>query len=231
VLKRNGEPVNEQPTRYTYTAVGSRATVTLPNGTVTTYQYDDLNRLRDLQHWAETDTTLLASYQYELHPTGRRSGATESLRNEDNSNYLTRELVWEYDKQYRLRFETSTSSASELAFSTEYQYDKVGNRKKKITAAETIDYSYNENDQLTGEESNVHGTTTYGYDANGSLTSKTTSAGTIAYAYNLANKLSGVTAGASTTTYLYNDSGIRVQSTTGSSVRKYLVDEKKRGQR
>jgi len=45
VHKRNGAAISYETTTYAYTAVGSRYTVTLPSGIVTTYLYDNLNRL------------------------------------------------------------------------------------------------------------------------------------------------------------------------------------------
>src|SRR5262249_44744924 len=96
VLKRNGSAVTEPPTQYTYTAVGSRHDVTLPNGTVTTYTYDGLNRLTDLEHKAsDANATVLAHYHYDLHDTGRRRAATETLLNTADSTYTTRTLGWQ----------------------------------------------------------------------------------------------------------------------------------------
>jgi YD repeat-containing protein len=126
VLKRNGAAVSPpEVTTYTYTAVGSRETVTLPNGIVTTWRYDNLNRLTNLTHQA--GTTNLATYSYQLHSTGRRTNATEILRQETGT-YLTNTLSWNYDAMYRLTNEVSSSSASDGQYSSEYQYDKAGNR-------------------------------------------------------------------------------------------------------
>jgi uncharacterized protein RhaS with RHS repeats len=48
VLKRNGDPVTGETTTYEYTEVGSRKKVILPNDVVTSYAYDELNRLTGL---------------------------------------------------------------------------------------------------------------------------------------------------------------------------------------
>ena len=46
VHKRNGvELGTPEVTTYDYTKVGSRASISLPNGITTSYQYDSLNRL------------------------------------------------------------------------------------------------------------------------------------------------------------------------------------------
>jgi len=224
-LKRNGVTLtNAEVTTYTYTKVGSRDTMTLPNGIVTTYRYDSLNRLTNLTH--KIGTTNIASYSYQLHPTGRRTSAVEVLQQEDGS-YLTNTLAWQYDGMYRLTNEVSSSSAYAGQYSTLYQYDEVGNRLKKIrqtAGVETIDYSYNNNDQLLQEVSTLNGTLNYGYDANGSLIGKTNGSATVAYAYNLANKLSAVTVDTTTTRFLYNDSGIRVRSMVGTNATHFLID-------
>src|SRR5206468_411970 len=71
-------------------------------------------------------------------------------------------------------------------------------------------------------------TNLYDYDLNGSLTARTnissTGTGTALYGYNLANKLNSVTANSLTTTFLYNHSGIRVRSTSGTNSTHYLID-------
>ena len=230
VLKRNGAVVSPpEVTTYTYTAVGSRETLTLPNGVVSTYKYDSLNRLTNLTHKA--GATNLATYTYQLHATGRRTNAVEVLLKED-AVYLTNTLSWSYDGMYRLTNEVSLSSLSGGQYSSEYQYDKAGNRLKKVrkigSQTETINYIYNDNDQLLREEiATLNGTLStnyYAYDANGSLTSKTNATGTITYTYNLANRLTEVTAGGVTASYVYNDQGLRVRSTTGGGTIYYLLD-------
>jgi len=54
-----GGTVVTNTTSYTYTAVGSRDTVTLPNGVTTRYVYDDLNRLTSLAHFNYDDNDRL----------------------------------------------------------------------------------------------------------------------------------------------------------------------------
>ena len=58
-VKRNGQLLNPaEVTTYTYTAVGNRASATLPNGIQTLYTYDQMNRLAGLQHVATNGTVL-----------------------------------------------------------------------------------------------------------------------------------------------------------------------------
>ena len=143
-----------------------------------------------------------------------------------------------YDGLYRLTNEvqTSTSSTTELTHSTSYEYDKAGNRWKKLDevggTTTTTTNRYNANDQLLKEVTLVNGTATqtntYAYDLNGSVIARTniSDQGTaeVLYGYNLANRLSSVTANGTTTTYHYNDSGIRVRKSSGTTATHYLVD-------
>ena len=237
VLKRNGSDLAPpEETRYTYDAVGNRETVTLPNGVVTTCRYDSLNRLTNLTHQA--GTTNLASYTYQLHPTGRRTNAVEIIRrpDADGGGYLTNTLTWQYDGMYRLTNELSSCSLTNASgrYTNSYAYDKAGNRLAKLrrvgSQTENTTSFYDANDRLLREEitalNGTHSTNWYAYDDNGSLTGKTNSAGgTVLYAYNLANKLSSVTANGQTISFLYNDQGIRVRSSDsyGNQTR-YLVD-------
>lgn len=239
VLKRNGVSVNPpEIITYTYTAVGSRESVTLPNGIITAYQYDSLNRLTNLTH-SVGGTNLLASYSYQLHPTGRRTNAVELIKQEDNS-WLTNILSWRYDGMYRLTNEVSISSSlgGYGTYTNVFQYDKVGNRFAKVHyqngTTTTITNLFNENDQLLTEVTMVGTslteTNSYLYNLNGSLTAKTNISNTgttkALYAYNLMNKMSAVTQSDGTTTsFLYNDQGIRVRSSTaGGGTTHFLID-------
>jgi RHS repeat-associated protein len=234
VLKTNsvtlGTPLT---TIYTYTDLGSRETVTFPNGIVSTNQYDALNRITNLTH--KVGTTNLATYTYILHPTGRRTNAVEVLRQEDGT-YITNTLTWAYDGMYRLTNETVASTCSALSYTNSYQYDLVGNRFTKVNCQGAITTittnAYDANDELLTEVTKTNNTlmatNSYVYDANGSLAHKTNVVNGVtavtSYAYDLKNKLSGVTASGLTTTFLYNDQGIRVRSTTSGNPNHFLID-------
>jgi RHS repeat-associated protein len=232
VSKRNGVAVNETTT-YGYDAVGNRSSVQLPNGVVTTYLYDSLNRLTNLTHQA--GTTNLASYSYNLSASGRRTNAVEILRQEDGT-YLTNTLAWQFDGMYRLTNEVSVSMSPDgnYAYTNAYQYDLAGNRLAQVktgTSVTTVTNDYDANDELLQEVSllngSLTGTNSYAYDLNGSVIGKTNSSGTVTYTYNVANKLNGVWQnGTLAASYLYNDQGIRVsQTANGGNTTHYLIDE------
>lgn len=211
-----------------YDAVGNRSEVDLPNGVVTTYLYDSLNRLTNLVH--QSGMTNLASYSYKLDATGRRTNAVEVLWQESGS-YLTNTFSWQFDGLYRLTNEVSQCSATGFSYTNGFVYDLNGNRLKQVrtgNSVTTITNLYDANDQLLLEVTRNGGSlvdsNSYAYDANGSVTGKTNSTGTLNYTYNVANKLSSVlSGGVPQASYLYNDQGIRVQSVSGTT-NHFLID-------
>jgi len=118
VYKRNGTNLTSpEVITYTYDSVGNRESVTLPDGIVSTWKYDSLNRLTNLTHQA--GTTNLATYVYHLHSTGRRTNALEIIRLPDGT-YRTNALTWAYDQMYRLTNEVATSTASSGQYTDGY---------------------------------------------------------------------------------------------------------------
>ena len=216
-------------TAYSYTKVGSRESVALPNGAKTIYQYDDLNRLLDLSNFNSSDN-LISSYTYTLAPKGRRTAVAESTG--EGPSHSIRNIAYTYDNLNRLTKEVSEcADNADLAYTDEYTYDLVDNRLSKCSlgvSPENISYSYNANDQLISETSSTKGLTEYQYDTNGSLIFKANQAQdeVYSYTYNLNNRLSSATItrmeGPSlvdiSSNYLYNQSGIRVLANTSTKV-------------
>jgi YD repeat-containing protein len=237
VHKKNGQAVAPaEVTTYNYTDVGSRESVEMANGTRTTYEYNNLNRLTKVQNLA--GSTLLSSYEYTLHQTGRRTGSTE-LRQEEGGGYSTNNITWNYDQMYRLTNETLNASVTNDNYNASYVYDLVGNRLAKdtqhsgLSTQDSVSYSYNANDQLLQEISASSApsavTNSYTYDANGSLTNQITQHSGLStqdFSYDLDNRLSGATISRYegtnlveiTASYLYNPSGIRVRSDTQTQI-------------
>lgn len=230
VTERNGATVNECTTNH-YDKVGNRSEVDLPNGVVTKYYYDTLNRLTNMTH--QSGTTNLAAYSYTLNASGRRTNAVEVLLTETGT-YYTNNLSWQFDGMYRLTNEVNLCSVSGASYTNSYVYDLAGNRLKLTQiAGNTVitTNSYDANDELLREVTQTGGTLTqtnnYAYDPNGSLIGKTnisSSANTITYTYDLRNNLSTVALnGAVQITNQYNDQGIRVRTMSASS-KYYLID-------
>ena len=229
VHKRNGiELGTPEVTTYDYTKVGSRASVSLPNGITTSYQYDSLNRLTNLTH--KKADTLIASYTYSLLPAGRRSAVTEVTPEG------TSQINYTYDNLYRLTREKRTGINP---FATSYAYDINSNRTQKVETVnaitDTINYEYNANDQLLSEVSSANGTTVYTYDVNGSLTNKVNEGKfSYQYGYDLRNRLAaanitrkeGTADVTITSSYAYNVDGIRtraLQTINGITQNRYFL--------
>ena len=229
VHKRNGvELGTPEVTTYDYTKVGSRASISLPNGITTSYQYDSLNRLTNLTH--KKADTLIASYTYNLLLAGRRSAVTEVTPEG------TSQINYAYDNLYRLTNETRTGVNP---FTASYAYDINSNRTQKVETVngitETINYEYNANDQLLSEVSSANGTTVYTYDVNGSLTNKANEGKfSYQYGYDLRNRLAtanvtrkeGTVDVTITSSYAYNANGIRtraLQTINGITQNRYFL--------
>lgn len=122
-------------TRYTYTAVGSRESVTLPNGVVTRYGYDDLNRLTSLAHFNEGGE-MLGFYGYALAADGRRTQAYEILRNPGEASCSTNWVTYTYDNLNRLVHEVMEVPGAGTGYESEYTYDLAGQQKSAKPKAE-----------------------------------------------------------------------------------------------
>jgi RHS repeat-associated protein len=196
-----------------YDSNGNRASLAYPNGTNTTYAYDDLNRLTDLTTTGPSGT--IQSYQFTLGPAGNRTQI-------DEAGGTVR--AYEYDDLYRLTIETITNTFG-LVYQKSFVYDDVGNRLNQTTTgqgAAVVGYTYDTRDRLLTETG-----TTYGYDANGNLTSKSAEA---TYTWDFEDRLIRVDKTDGTVVeHAYDTDGVRVRTITtlsgGSpSVIDFLVD-------
>ena len=65
-------------TAYTYDGVNRLATASLPNGVISSYNYDDAGRVLEIRH--ESPAELLSSFEYSYDDVGNRVQAVETLR-------------------------------------------------------------------------------------------------------------------------------------------------------
>jgi RHS repeat-associated protein len=183
-------------TTYTYDPANNLATAAYPNNTQATFQYDPLNRLTGMA----TNTT---GYLYDLGPTGIKTGATESNG---------RTLTWSFDGIYRLTSENITNDPSKENGSVGYDLDPVGNRlteTSSLTGISSGNFSYNTDDQLSGEM----------FDPNGNVTET----GGKTFAYDSQNELVSMNNGA--VSIVYDGFGSRVAKTVNGVTTRYLVDD------
>ncbi len=175
----------------------------MPNGVISDYTYDSLNRLTQLREYDDTNDnhvydpgvdTLLSEYDYDLLANGNRSGVTEETL-VDGVLEQTR-IDWAYDSLGRLTSESYQGYDSSQSYIDRYSYDLVGNRLEEdaahspssaafaafaadgtLTPDETITYAYDANDRLLTEADDKGGTgdtfTVYGYGTNNSATQQT----------------------------------------------------------
>ncbi len=177
-----------------------------PNGVVSSFAYDSLNRVTGAGLGNVSNPSSIASYNYTLGATGNRTAAQESSG---------RMVNWGYDGIYRLTQETITGGAANGAVS--YGLDPVGNRLSQSSTLAGImsgSFSYDADDRMTSTEQ---------YDNNGN----TLVSGARTFKYDFQNRLKSMTNSANgvAATIVYDGDGNRVAKTVGSTTTKYLVDD------
>jgi YD repeat-containing protein len=159
----------------------------LPNGVVTSYGYNTLDRL--------------PSYTYTLRAEGNRGQVAE---------LGGRTVAYTYNDAYRLLSETISGGSPNGTIS--YGYDVVGNRTSRTSTVAGIpsvaSYTYDNNDRLSGNTYNNNGNTTvsggvtYSYDFRDLLTSATDG---LSFVYDGDGNRVSQTASGTTTQYLVDD--------------------------
>lgn len=199
-------------TTHTYDAAGNLKTLSFPNGFVTTYSYDDLNRPLSVVT-KNAQGTVVGSETYTLHPTGRRT----QLVSFDGSTTTTQK--YRYDVLYRLFEETALDAANVVIQSASYTYDKVGNRVYSIEDGVHTQYDYDDNDRLQSA-----GGVSYTYDAAGNVLTETEDGQTKTYTWNKQQKLAQADTPNGLIDYLYDVDGIRSAKSVNGSTTNYVVD-------
>ena len=236
---------------YTYDANGNKASETLANGVVSTYTYNNANRITNLV--TKSGEATISEYEYSYYLDG--SDACK-IRKE---NGIIETTSYEYDGLKRLTKE-SVLNGSRAVNTYSYEYDDYGNRSKMVssgTADYTTVYDYNDVDgnytallqketktatetfnttpsdglaknpldlvKTTSDKPSVENTT-YTYDANGNQISKATSEKTETYTYDGLNQLIGFTDGETTASYAYNVSGLRIEKTIDGETINHVWD-------
>ena len=175
-----------QTAAYAYSLNGSLDYQTNPDGTVTDFTYDDLNRLTDLDEYKKdtntptifTDNPKLSEYSYTLRPDGKRDFADEVIRKDDGTVFSHTTFDWNYDAAGRLIDEVFTDVGNLMAGTDDYRatytHDLTGNRLKKTVTSfnaepQATAYTFDANDRMltesldTANNATIDQTTTYGY--------------------------------------------------------------------
>ena len=226
----------EETVSYTYDRNGNKKSETLANGVVSTYDYNNANRIVKLVNKKGNSTISSYKYSYYL------DGSDACKVTEENGIIETTE--YEYDGLKRLTNEEVKKGNTTDTYA--YEYDDYGNRSKMTaTGSESYEtvYDYSVNGKYTallqkevktveGEEnsldlnSNVK-QTVYTYDANGNQITKTAEGKTETNTYDGLNQLIGFTDGETTASYKYNASGLRYEKTVNGETINHVWDGNK----
>ncbi|HET9406396.1 MAG TPA: RHS repeat-associated core domain-containing protein [Candidatus Sulfotelmatobacter sp.] len=181
---------------YTYDAASNRKSLTGPDGSITTYGYDTLNRLNGLANsWA-------GSFGFGYDGLSRRTSLTRP--NGVNTSYS-------YDSLSHL-LSVLHQAGNTVLDGASYTYDAAGNRTSKTNDLNgvTSNYGYDPLYQLTQVTQGAVTTESYSYDSVGNRMS---SSGVLNYTYNASNELMSNSAGS----YTYDNNGNTLTDAQGRS--------------
>ncbi len=227
---------------YTYDAASNRTSLTAPDGSTNTYNYDTLNRLATLTNSltgqfgfgydALSRRTQLTrpngvntNYNYDalshllsvLHQAGSTTldGASYGYDYAGNRTSKTNYLngtTWNYG--YDAIYEL-TQVAQGGSTKESFSYDAVGNR---LSSSHMPSYSYNTSNELTSTPSG-----SYTYDSNGNMLTDPTGK---SYTWDFENRMvSAAVPGTGTVTFKYDPFGRRIQKSSPSGTTNYLSDD------
>jgi len=181
---------------YTYDAASNRASLTAPDGSTNSYQYDTLNRLATLTN------SLTGQFGFGYDALSRRTQLTRP--NGVNTNY-------NYDSVSHL-LSVMHQAGSTTLDGASYGYDFAGNRTSKTNYLNgiTSNYGYDAIYELLPVTQGGNTTETYSYDAVGNRLSST---GVPTYSYNSSNELTSNSSGG----YTYDNNGNTLTDASGKS--------------
>src|ERR1700688_4917995 len=189
-------PLVTETNSYAYDAASNRTSLTAPDGSISTYGYDTLDRLNGLANsWA-------ASFGFSYDALSRRTQLTRP--NGVNTNYS-------YDGLSHLLSVLHQAGVNTLDGAS-YTYDAAGNRATKTNYLNgvTSNYGYDPLYELTQVTQGASTTESYSYDAVGNRLS---SSGVASYSYNSSNELTANSTGS----YAYDANGNTLSDAQGRS--------------
>ena len=225
VERETGDPVTPwQITSFTYDAAGNRILATVPGGHISTYEYDELDRLKKVTdaegritetmydpvgrvvRVVETVDLAMGTTQDRVAYTYTPNGKQKTL-----SDAKSNTISYDYDGFDRL--EGTTYPDGSFAEAT---YDANGNVKtRRSRAGEHFSYDYDTLNRLLREDVPYSTTDiTYTYDLIGRILTVADESGTITHDYNTAGGLKTVTQlDGKMVVYDYDANGNRIQLT------------------
>jgi RHS repeat-associated protein len=181
---------------YAYDAASNRTSLTAPDGSTNSYNYDTLNRLSSLTN------SLTGQFGFGYDALSRRTQLTRP--NGVNTNY-------NYDSVSHLLSVLHQAGSTTLDGAS-YGYDYAGNRTSKTNYLNgiTSNYGYDAIYELLQVTQGGSTTESYSYDAVGNRLS---SSGVPSYSYNSSNELASNSSGS----YTYDANGNTLSDPSGKS--------------
>lgn len=205
--------------KYAYDSVGNLSQISYPDQSSVTYKYDAANRLKSAID-SQTGDEYRLSYDANGNVTSVEYGNGELQK-------------YKYDKLGRTSLvEEYASDGASLRFSTEYTYDKEGNRTQIISRAidksgkESVKeeyYTYDKLNRLTSA-SDGQSKISYIYDSIGNLVLEKSDSETISYSYNNLNQLISKKSSEGSTKYKYDKNGNRISESSNAGITSYSYD-------
>jgi RHS repeat-associated protein len=195
-------------TQFSYLPTGDIHTITLPNGSVLTYSYDDARRLERI-----TDTLGHSLRYARSYPVG---GGEQTVETVHDANGQLRRTRTQLDNELGQLAQILGANGQQI----QYDYDPNGNRLSESQDGLTTTSAYDALGRITQTTDAAQGQTHYRYDLHGNLDRITDPKGlSTTYTYNglgCLTKLDSPDTG--TTTYLCNLAGNRIQQTDARNI-------------
>ncbi|UBF30104.1 hypothetical protein K9N68_38650 (plasmid) [Kovacikia minuta CCNUW1] len=215
-ITQSGNGVQNKRVNFGYNAVGQMTSINRYSDLTgsnlvagTSYGYDSLNRLQQLQH-TKANGSNIASYSYGYDAISRITQITES--NSSVTNYTTN---YNYDNTNQLTGADKPGTSSDEG----YSYDANGNRTNS-------GYQTGTNNQLSSD-----GVYNYTYDDEGNLKTRTeiaNSSNVRTFTWDYRNRLTGlmdtVNGITQQSTYTYDALNQRIAKTVGSQTTRFVYD-------
>ncbi|MBI4498970.1 MAG: DNRLRE domain-containing protein, partial [Chloroflexi bacterium] len=197
---------------YVRNADGTVQQKTDPTNRATTYQYDNLGRLKQVNYGVVGGTPT-----YSVQTTYDANGNVASTTDGEN-----RTTTYQYDANNRL-----TAVADTRLKTTSYEY-YVNGLLKQVTDpdARTTTYTYDTLNRLLTEQNALNHTTTYRRDARGNVISRVDAKDvTTTYAYDAGDRVTTITyPGPTTVTFSYNADDQRTEMVDATGTTTYTYD-------
>jgi RHS repeat-associated protein len=222
---------NGTTTTFDYDAVGNRTSRTDYNGNVSSYIYDDVDRLTDISYTGSSD---YAAYEYDdvsrLISAENQNG-TIALTYNDRGRLASETDVFGHELEYTYNAAGNRTGVElDSGALTSYAYDDA-NRLATLTdeASSDFTFAYDNANRLTSRVMPNGVTSTYTYDGMGRLKRLKHENGSSTlyddqYTYNSANQIGEIVGLSQTRDYTYDDIDRLTAETDGTTSESYTYD-------